>query len=314
MQRFLSLCFTLSAAPLIFHYSASAQESFSVVQTVRSNQLHLFAPVSVNGSAIKWWLVDTGAPVSLVAPEIARSLALPPARQGENVTVTNVGKKYPVVSAQSVKCMDMELGPAYLVAEPIQFATEKTRQARIAFEKEGLLGVNLLVKHGAVINCRTQQIFFSRNGRQLPLTREGYEKMGFTYIPIRITPRGYVEAEGTVGESTYSFVIDTGSVLTLLEPAIRDRARLAYYDTRRQIRMPYARARGTNLTVAEVPGFRLGAHDMSDLQLGFAETRAGDFGVAHEYGGLIGAELLFKRHAIIDLGNRALYLMADNKR
>jgi hypothetical protein len=33
----------------------------------------------------------------------------------------------------------------------------------------------------------------------------------------------------------------------------------------------------------------------------------------HKWGGLIGADLLFTRHAIIDLGNRGLYLMADTQ-
>ena len=94
--------------------------------------------------------------------------------------------------------MDMELGPGYFVQTSIQrvLAGEKTWQARIPFDKEGLIGMNFLLKHGAVINCRTQQIFFSRGGAKLPLRREVYERMGFTYLPIRITPLNLAEVEG----------------------------------------------------------------------------------------------------------------------
>jgi hypothetical protein len=50
---------------------------------------------------------------------------------------------------------------------------------------------------------------FSRDAAKLPLTPERYEQMGFSYIPIRITPRGFVEVDGTVMGSTYSFLINT---------------------------------------------------------------------------------------------------------
>ncbi len=53
---------------------------------------------------------------------------------------------------------------------------------------------------------------------------------------------------------------------------------------------------------------------MSDLELGFAETHNHQFGVTHEYSGLLGADFLWKRHAIIDLGNRGLYLMAGKEK
>ena len=311
------VCFILALGGVFSARTADGEEAFAVVSTARSDQLHLFAPVSVNGSQIKWFLVDTGAPLSLISPSLEKALSLPEAKTHDNltVTVTNLGKKLPVVYAESIKAGDMELGPGYLVAESVEFWREKTRQARISFDKEGLVGMNLLLKHGAVINCRTQQIFFSRQGSKLPLSGERYEKeWGYTYVPIRITPRGYLEVQGTIGGSTYSFVVDTGAFWTALEPAIQSREHLAYYDTRIVARLPYATGQSGRFTMTKVPGFKIGNHDVSNLIVGFAETHFGDLGLLHEYGGLIGAELLFKCRAIIDLGNRALYLRADTKK
>jgi predicted aspartyl protease len=293
--------------------NANAQQSFAVVPTARSNQLHLFAPVAINGSQIKWFLVDTGAPVSLVSPDVRHALSLPSAGSGATVALVSggAGKKSPVVYAQSVKSMDMELGPGYFVEAPIAFQAENTNEARVTFEKEGILGMNLLVKHGAVINCFTQQIFFSRDAAKLPLSPEHYKSMGFTYVPIRITNRGYVEVVGTALGSTYSFLIDTGEFWTMLTPQIQERAHVAGYRPGVIVNGPYSGVRNVPLTVARIPEFKLGDFDLSDLELGFCQLRCTDFGFTHEWGGIIGPELLFKRHAIIDLGNRALYLKSD---
>jgi hypothetical protein len=209
--------------------------------------------------------------------------------------------------------MDFELGTGYFVEAPILFDQERTFEARIPFDKEGLIGMNFLLDRGAVINCRTQQIFFSRDSAKLPLSHEKYERMGFTYLPIRITARKFAEVEGTVAGSTYSFVIDTGSVWTSLEPVILDRTHASYHYSTKRFSLPYGGVRSAPFKLAKIPGLKLGIQDMSDLLLGSMESRTHDFGVVHEYGGLIGADLLFKRHAIIDLGNRALYLMADKR-
>lgn len=76
-------------------------------------------------------------------------------------------------------------------------------------------------------------------------------------------------------------------------------------------------ARGNHLHLfapARLPEFKIGDHDVKKQILCFASIRPPPGGTLHKWGGLIGADLLFNRHAIIDLGNRGLYLMADTKR
>ena len=299
----------------LFHGRAKAEVAFGVVQTARGSQLHLYAPVSVNGSKIVWFVVDTGAPISYISPPLQRALSLPTTRSADLGFRTVSTSTIPLVFAQSIKSMAMELGPGYFAEVPVApaMSIERTNEARVPFYKAGIIGMNLLLKHGAVINCRTQQIFFSQNGTKLPLTRQGYEKLGFTCVPIRITSYGFVEVEGTLAGSTYSFVVDTGAFRTVLEPAILKRTHAIYNITGAAVVGPYAGIK-ERLKFAKVRGLKFETQDMSDLELGFAETRTHDFGVSHEYGGLIGADLLWKRHAIIDLGNRGLYLMANNQK
>jgi hypothetical protein len=69
-----------------FDQLADAQQNFSAAQALSSSQLHLFVPVSINGTKPTWWLVDTGAPVSIVSNFLRQRLSLPgpPAGSGIN--------------------------------------------------------------------------------------------------------------------------------------------------------------------------------------------------------------------------------------
>ena len=296
--------------------TAEAQQNFSATQAVLSSGLHLFVPVSINGTKRTWFAVDTGAPVSLISPFSQQRLSLPSPAPGAGVksTARNRGREYPVVFAQSVDFNGTEIGPGYLVVAPIDLmANERTNALSGGFEKGGLIGMNFLLRRGALINYKTLQIFLARHSSSLPLPREGYERMGYTYIPLRITPRGYVEVEGTIGGSTYSFLLDTGAFVSALEPKIRDRNHLAYSATRVTLTAPYAGVKDSRLTQATVPGFKLGNHDLSNSLIGFGETHTFDPGFLHEYGGVLGPDLLHYHEALIDLGNRALYLKPDTR-
>jgi predicted aspartyl protease len=293
---------------------ACAEQNFSATQAILSSGLHLFVPVSINGGKRIWWLVDTGAPGSTISPSLRRALSLPgpAAGSGANATVTRRGNTYPVAFAQSVDINGTELGPGYFRVEQIdRIASEKTHAFSGGFEKGGIIGMNFLLKHGALINYRTLQIFLSRQDSKLPVTREGYERMGYTYVPLRISPRGYVEVEGTIGGSTYSFLLDTGSFVSMLEPKIRERNHLAFNETRAILTAPYAGIKDARLTQATVPGFRIGTQDLSNFRIGFSESHTFDPGFVHEYGGILGPDLLHYHEALIDLGNRAMYLKPD---
>jgi hypothetical protein len=77
MPRYGSVCMMLVLVAVLPASVSNAEEDFAVVPMARGNHLHLFAPVSVNGSKIMWFLVDTGFPRSLISPELGRGLPAP---------------------------------------------------------------------------------------------------------------------------------------------------------------------------------------------------------------------------------------------
>jgi predicted aspartyl protease len=314
MRLFIAISLAICTWAVPRSQLANAQQNFSAAQAVLGSQLHLFVPVSINGTRRTWWLVDTGAPASIVSPFLRQRLSLPgpPAGSGINATITRRGKTYSVAFAISINLNGAELGPGYLRVEQIdRFVDEKSNAATGGFEKGGIIGMTQLLRRGAFINYKTFQLFFARDSSKLPLTREGYEKMGYTYVPLRIAPKGYVEVEGTIAGSTYSFLLDTGAFVSILEPKIRERNHLAFNQTRVILTAPYAGIKEARLTQATVPGFRIGNQDLSDYRIGFAESHTFDPGFVHEYGGILGPDLLHYHEALIDLGNRALYLKPD---
>jgi predicted aspartyl protease len=309
----MSRALTLFCVCLGISSSLRAEQTFAVVQTARGDGLHLFAPVSVNRSKLKFWLVDTGAPRSLISSAEQRALELPyPAiNSGVPQSMYIGGRFEPVVYAKSVLAGGFELGPGYFAVADLQdLNKEQTKQALIAFEKAGLLGTDFLLRHGALLNCVTQQIFFSTKDARLPVTIEGYVQWGFTYVPIRITEKGYPEVVGTIKGKSYSFLVDTGAAITILKIAIRDQNHLAYEQTSTVTQMPFAGIKNAAVTITKLPDFTLGNANLSNVLVTFGETgRAGaslDF--QHEYGGILGYDFFARFRAIIDLGNRALYL------
>jgi hypothetical protein len=137
--------------------------------------------------------------------------------------------------------------------------------------------------------------------------------LGFTYVPIKITPENHVEALGTIGTGEYSFLIDTGAPATLVLASIREKEKIPFYDEKTRL-VGVHNFNNPIVTSGSLRSFRLGDHDLSNSFVGFANLNLPRSEFTRPLGGIIGAEVLWDQHAIIDLGNRALYLKADSRR
>src|SRR5262249_43545500 len=93
-----------------------------------------------------------------------------------------------------------------------------------SFEAGGVLGVDFLARHRAVLNFRSQRLFFRDGSVVATAERAAFEREGYTYVPIQLTPVGRIEAVGSVGANKYSFLIDSGSPQTILQSTIKEGA------------------------------------------------------------------------------------------
>jgi hypothetical protein len=290
---------------------ARADIKFGFAQAVLTNRIHLFVPVSVNHSTPTWWLLDTGCPFSVIDLEYARQLRLSTPAGGAEPSSAGVGKdksRRPRVTCQDLQVGTLDCGGVPLRETPLQtFAAERSITWHGSFNKAGIIGVDILAKYGALINCRLGQVFFSPQGN-LGMSPAKFQAQGFTPIPLTVTKTNRLEISGTLGNQAFSFIIDTGSPGCLFDNEVRNKARVPFWQTRATVRAPFATVNGAKVSLAPVSDFKLGSYDAGGAYVRFAAFPTNEPGLEKPFGGLIGADFLAYRSAIIDIGGRALYL------
>jgi Aspartyl protease len=270
---------------------------------VANGFINITMPVSLNGSKTTWWVVDTGATTCLIDPAFAAKLGLQTIGQAHGE-----GGSFPVTTVNDFQIGNFRCEGIPCVVRSIGELTSLTlRNENGSIEKTGLIGVNLLAKYGALINCRTEMIFFSPTGN-LGLSRQKYEAMGFTYVPLNLTSRNRLEVIGNLGAKEFSFFLDTGGFSTLLTNGIRDELKVPYLETRNKVVGPFHDfGKNSQYSYAEPSDFKLGGYDAGGARVIFT-TLNDQEGASHRFAGFIGSDFLYYRSAIIDIGGRALYL------
>lgn len=275
------------------------------MRKVSNGGINLTIPVSVNGSKSTWWVVDTGATICVIDPPFAAKLGLQ-----TNGQVHGEGKSYPVTTVNDFQIGNVRCDGTRCVVQSIgQLKSLGLRNESVSFDQTGLIGINLLAKYGALINCRTAMVFVSPTGN-LGMSRQKYEAMGFTYVPMNLTPRNQLEVTGTLGGKEFSFFLDTGAFSTTLSNGIRDEVNVPVYATRNKVVGEFHDfGRHSEISFGEPSDFKLGAYDASGARVNFTTLNIQEqVGSSHRFAGFIGLDFLYLRSAIIDIGGRALYL------
>jgi Aspartyl protease len=282
-----------------------------VIQASLGSKNHLVVPISINGGEKSWWIVDTGAPISVISSEQAAISRLRRSDYGFGMPAGAIVESHLVKVLYAASMVSegfdfegVELAVLGLGATPSESIRIKNNWE---FHPAGFIGLQTLAKYGAVINCRVRQIFLNPAGGSLPLPKEGYQRMGFVYIPLYFTKDYHIEAIGTIGSNNYSFLIDTGSEFTFIATDIRRQENIPFYD-RQGILLGIHDFNKAPVSTGSLPNFRLGDCNLNRTTVGFVDLNLQISGLSKPFAGLIGADVLYYHSAIIDLGNRALYL------
>jgi hypothetical protein len=274
---------------------------FGYTKIIFSSDNHLVTPVSVNHAPVTWWAIDTGAPRSIIDPELATRLELQAVDQLKaNPYDADKGSTFPIVETNDLLIGMFRAGRVACVDRSIK--TIRSLRTTIwtgKFEKTGLIGLDLLEKYGALINIRAGKIFFSLTGN-LGMSRQGYEQMGFTYVPLAVTG-GRLVVNGTISGEKCAFFIDTGMPFTVLDESVRRRANIPF-NRAGGLKLPFITGVDIPLNSGTAVDFRFGDYDAKGAILCFGAFSFPPFA------GIIGVDFLYYRSALIDIGGRALYL------
>jgi hypothetical protein len=302
------LLFVLPAG--VSEAQSAVQEQGGVVSTVRGGDL-LFAAVSINGSPATWWLVDTGATMCEFDLETANRLHL---KRSTRYRLTsrpkNRGERFFFVEASDLLVGTIQCGPLVMLAHPLVPALSLSKSPANwsgAFDKTGLLGMNLLVAKRALIVWRKRQIYFNPNDHQAK-SKADYEAEGYTALPLSITPTHQVQIDGTLGGNHYQFCLDTGTPKTTIEQSVVDQGGFKSRITHSVVRSPMNEFPDSKVSQVIGTRFQLGDYDLSSRKILAASLHLTKSDRGSIWAGLIGADILWDYDAVIDFGSNRLYL------
>jgi predicted aspartyl protease len=300
--RILFLCLivagTLRGAPLISEIKLAASATA------------LYIPVKLNDYS-GWLLLDTGTPHSFINYDAARNANLKTVQthSGRDVAIQVNGKKSGIAIVQHLSVGTLDFGPIPVMTGNLTMLEgARSSQARGTFNVCGLMGLDLLRRHNAVLNFRKELIFLPPENKPMPYPAGGFERLGFTRIPIQFTSSGHILVEGAISNHPFSFLVDTGAPFTLLRPELQRSLGIAGEITPHLIR-GYHRD-PMRVKAANIPNFLLGSYRVPDAYCGFSAGTP-EVATSPPFAGLLGADILWSNQAILDLGNRNLYLSPD---
>src|SRR6266436_7458040 len=258
--------------------------------------------VQINGQPANL-LVDTGSNEIILDADAAESFGVRPSQRGwRYIGFTEIGGQLlPVGFAQTLTAGAMNFGSSPVVLR--NSIRSGTGNGRV----DGVLELQVLLRHKAVINCRTRLVFFKLDRtRQMNLSAVASAEK-FTKVPLHREDSGALTVPCSIHGQLTRLLVDTGAFVTTFDQTLFKSLGIASEPTRVSARFASGAAR------------RIGAGRINDLKIGgfkvppekFGVTALPDFALrqgATRIAGILGMDTLYNCHAIIDLDGMNLFL------
>jgi predicted aspartyl protease len=248
-------------------------------------------------------LVDTGSSQVILNAAAAASFGIKPSQGSlRYIRFTQInGQELPVGFAQNLTAGGMRFGGTLVTLR------ESRHSDTGGTPVDGVLGLDVLTRHKAVINCRTKLIFFKVDqSRQMDLSSVASEEK-FTRIPLRKERNGALTVPCSIRGQPARLFVDTGAFLTIFHEVFL-----------KSVGIPME---ATRISAHFAPGAsrKISAGQINDLKIGNFKTPPAKFGVTAlpnftlrqgnaRVSGILGMDTLYDRYAIIDLDGMNLFL------
>ena len=258
--------------------------------------------VRINGQRANL-LVDTGSNQVILDAGAAESFGVRSSQRDlRYIQFTRInGQLLPVGFAQSLIAGGMNFGSTLVTLR------ESTHSDAGDTRVDGVLGLDLLNRHKAVINCRTKLIFFKVDQtRQVDLSSVASAEK-FTKIPLRREENGALTVPCSIHGRPARLLVDTGAFITIFHEAFLKSVGVPVEATR--VSAHFARGAWRKVSAGQI----------NDLKIGGFKTPPAKFGVtalpnftllrsSARISGILGMDTLYNYHAIIDLDGMNLFL------
>ncbi|SFP86186.1 Aspartyl protease [Sphingomonas rubra] len=180
------------------------------VLAIGAEDLRMTVPVDVGGRGVWPFVIDTGAERTVLSRELAERLALAPGRPVRVTTMTGL-----VVTPTAVV-------PALRVSTLAPPAIEAPLFGRVNLGAIGMIGLDALQGHAVVIDFDANTMSLRPSRRRKLVAREGE-----IVVTAKRRSGQLVVTDARWGGRRVSVVIDTGSPVTIANPALLAAARRA---------------------------------------------------------------------------------------
>jgi predicted aspartyl protease len=209
-------------------------------------------------------LVDTGSNQLILDAEAAESFGVRPSQRGlRYIRFTKIqGQSLPVAFVQNISAGSMNFGSGLVTLRRSSHADA----ANAAFD--GVLGLDILFRHKALINCRTKLAFFKVDqARRINLGSVAASEK-FTRVPIQREETGALTVPCSIRGQPTRLLVDTGAFVTILHEGFVKSLGLAAEPTR--ISAQFGRGPSKRINGAKIGDLNIGAFKMSPEKFGVA--------------------------------------------
>jgi predicted aspartyl protease len=171
----------------------------------------------------------------------------------------------------------------------------------------GILGLDILFRHKALINCRTKLVFFKVDqARRINLGSVAASEK-FTRVPMQREESGALTVPCSIRGQPTRLLVDTGAFVTILHEGFVKSLGLAAEPTR--ISAQFGRGTSKQISAAKIDDLSIGMFKAPPKKIGVAPLprfalQQGSSKIA----GILGMDALYIYHAIIDLDGMNLFL------
>jgi predicted aspartyl protease len=250
-------------------------------------------------------LVDTGSSQLILDAETAASFGIRPSQRGlRYIRFTQInGQDLPVGFVQNMSASGMNFGSSPVTLRSSNHAGGGTGAGHV----DGVLGLDILLRHKAVINCRTKLVFFKVDqGRGMNLSSIASSGK-FTRVSMQRQQNGALIVPCSIRGQAMSLLVDTGAFVTTFHEAFVKSLGIASEPTR--ISAQFAGGASKRISAAKINDLNIGGFKVPPEKFGVAPLpqfalQQGSSKIA----GILGMDTLYICHAIIDLDGMNLFL------
>ena len=286
---------------------------YEIVHLGRGHLNRLTMAVTVEGKK-GLFVVDTGAGGTFLSASKYSFLLPGPGRQlptGTPKTASVNGTTVPVGYARNFRVGNSDLGslPLRVVPQRYLYDPEMLYQADKNHEYDGYLGEDILRHCNAILDAGRLLLYLNVDRARKTDPGRGLVAAGWTRVPMS-EYAGDFTVECRLGESKLRVIVDTGAPFTIFDKPAVDRAhgQVSYLPMSGGV----VGTRPQEASLINAAQLSIGDYVATNVhlvsQLGLGASLHSNYGEAAPIAGLLGGDILSKNNAIIDIGNKTLYL------